>query len=300
MPVLGVVISGMAARRSSARQSSLASLRKHKASPRPATSQNRTPVNNSSAARTPNSLDRFYTTAAAQPRSRTTTSVPASIAGANTSNDAMDFETCPSASTTGQTRVDSEPGDNNRVGDGEELAEDMDVDPRSRVGFGGDDAEDWDDGASDEYVPSDVGNTENLDGSEDVDRDEDGAEHEGDSQEEDGSAKKKPRAPRNSKARTKKTQPKASDYNEEVEALLNHGLGFMRALVISEKPMPSVDESIEMAADAFDMAKLKRPMVQPPSDVKYISIVSLSKPQALIDGYLTMELSIASPCNPPG
>lgn len=190
--------------------------------------------------------------------------------------------------------MDTEPDDNNRVGDEEELEEDMDVDPRCRVGFGGDDAEDWDDGASDEYVSSDVGNTENLDGLEDVDRDEDGAER----KEEDGSVKKKPRVSRNSKARTKKTRPKASDYDEEVEALLNHGLGFMRALVISEKPMPSVDESIEMAADAFDMAKLERPMVQPPSDVKYISIVSIFKPQAPIDGYLTIKLSIVSPKAP--
>ncbi|KIO16783.1 hypothetical protein M407DRAFT_85608 [Tulasnella calospora MUT 4182] len=85
----------------------------------------------------------------------------------------------------------------------------------------------------------------------------------------------KARATRNSK-KARKGQPKASDYSEDVEALLNYASGYMRALVVSEHPMPSVDESIEMAAESFEQAKHDRPTVATPSDVKYISIVSFS------------------------
>lgn len=83
----------------------------------------------------------------------------------------------------------------------------------------------------------------------------------------------KKRAPRNAK-KSKKPQPKAADYDEETEALLNHGLGYMRSMVISENPMPSVDESINLAGDAYRLAKADRPHVATPSDIKYISIVS--------------------------
>lgn len=89
------------------------------------------------------------------------------------------------------------------------------------------------------------------------------------------------RARRNSK-KVKKSQPKASDYGEDVEALLNHAAGLMRALVMSEKPMPSVDESIDLASDAYELTKMERPHVQLHSNVKYIPIVCTTPPPRVI------------------
>ncbi|KIO23147.1 hypothetical protein M407DRAFT_78474 [Tulasnella calospora MUT 4182] len=145
-----------------------------------------------------------------------------------------------------------------------------------------DEAEDWDEGASDGYVPSDLGDAEDQEFHqyEKGDDDQMGEERRGVSEDvvEEVSSTIKARARRNSR-RMKKSQPKASDYSEEVESLLNHGLGFMRAMVVSEKPMPSVDESIELAADAFKLAKSDRPTVETPPDLKYISILRRAIPQ---------------------
>ncbi|KIO15374.1 hypothetical protein M407DRAFT_13316, partial [Tulasnella calospora MUT 4182] len=48
---------------------------------------------------------------------------------------------------------------------------------------------------------------------------------------------------------------------------------------LSENPMPSVDESIELAGDAYHLAKSDRPHVNPPTHVKHISILRRAIPQ---------------------
>ncbi|KIO21133.1 hypothetical protein M407DRAFT_130438 [Tulasnella calospora MUT 4182] len=148
------------------------------------------------------------------------------------------------------------------------------------------DEEDWEDGVSDEYVPSDTGVDEDRDGVQlresthnDQDDNADGnGIHSGAEEPEENTATVKIRARRNSK-KVKKSQPKASDYGEDVESLLNSAAGLMRALVVSEKPMPSVDESIDLASDAYELTKTERPHVQPPSDIKYIPILRRAIPQ---------------------
>lgn len=151
-----------------------------------------------------------------------------------------------------------------------------------------DDRDDSDEGNSDAYVPSDpgdgveAGDAMDTGGDTDEDEDEDGGdtgngrdEEVGDGEDEEDSGSKKGRARRHSK-KTKKNPPKASDYSPEVEALLNHASGYMRSLVVSENPMPSVDDSIGLAADAFEVAKADRPHVDIPDEIAYISIVSIS------------------------
>lgn len=65
------------------------------------------------------------------------------------------------------------------------------------------------------------------------------------------------------------TTPKASDYSPKVEGLLSHATGFMRALIVAENPMPSIDNSITLAADVFEMAK-----IEILEEIAFISIVS--------------------------
>ncbi|KIO17314.1 hypothetical protein M407DRAFT_33021 [Tulasnella calospora MUT 4182] len=64
----------------------------------------------------------------------------------------------------------------------------------------------------------------------------------------DGVERPKKHAPWNTK-KGKKSQPKAADYDEDTEELLNHSLGYMRSIVISENPMLSVNKSINLAGD---------------------------------------------------
>lgn len=159
-------------------------------------------------------------------------------------------------------------------GEPEAGASDMDGDQLQQRGWRDEDEE----GDSDAYVPSDQGNFTGDKAGVRVDDEEPDVDNEGDEQDvfqSDGERDGKSRARRNSK-KSKKTQPKASDYNEDVEALLNYASGLMRSLIVSENPMPSVDESIELAGDAYRLAKSDRPHVNPPPHVKHISIVRMS------------------------
>lgn len=142
--------------------------------------------------------------------------------------------------------------------------------------------DDWDEGASDAYVPSEVDNWEEIEEGGDMmevdssgkNGDETGNVTIGEDEGETAGARKK-RAPRHSK-KSRRTAPKASDYTPEVEGLLNHAAGFMRALIVAENPMPSVDDSINLATDAFELAKRDRPHINFPDDIAYISIVRVS------------------------
>lgn len=108
------------------------------------------------------------------------------------------------------------------------------------------------------YVPSDAGRDEDRDGvhlqestdnelSADVDGN--GVQSGGEeAAEEESAAMVKIHTWQNSK-KVKKSQPKASDYGEDVEAPLNHAVGLMQTLVMLKKPMPSVDKFIDLASD---------------------------------------------------
>lgn len=136
--------------------------------------------------------------------------------------------------------------------------------------------EEDEDGESDVYVPSEAGDGARGGagtGMDEEDPDVDTEENEriiirGDEE-------KDPKNQNRTSKKSKKAQPKASDYDEDIEALLNHASGLMRSLVVSENPMPSVDESIQLAGDAYHLAKLDRPHINPPTQVKHISIVRM-------------------------
>lgn len=173
---------------------------------------------------------------------------------------------------------------NHTTGDNtEEMSEEgegEDGDDRSGGGGWRDDEDGSDEGGSDRYIPSeaDDGEEDGRDGGDNMEVDRrNGGDIDEDVDEEEGGniGIRKKRAPRHSKKATK-TAPKASDYAPEVESLLNHAAGFMRALVVVENPMPSVDDSITLATDAFETAKFDRPHVNFPDDIAHISIVSVS------------------------
>lgn len=201
-----------------------------------------------------------------EPRPRSLTANPSTSSGISKSND---------TGSTEELGFDTEELGFNM--DGQSVDEEAEDRPSHRQ-----DEEDWDDGMSDAYVPSDVGRDQDRDGvrlressdhRQDTEANGNETESGAEEMEEDAATTVKIRTRRNSK-KTKKSQPKASDYGEDVEAMLNHAAGLMRALVMSEKPMPSIDESIDLASDAYELTKMERPHVQPPSDVKYIPIVS--------------------------
>lgn len=161
---------------------------------------------------------------------------------------------------------------NEEMHDGESEAGESNLEGRQQRGWQDDDD---DEGDSDAYVPDDQGDFTGDKVGVGMDDAEPDVNIEGDEQngsQSDGERDGKSRARRNSR-KSKKTQPKASDYNEDVEALLNYASGLMRSLIVSENPMPSVDESIELAGDAYRLARSDRPHVNPPAQVKHISIV---------------------------
>lgn len=162
-----------------------------------------------------------------------------------------------------------EQDDEEMRGDPEAGESDMDVDRR-----GGWPNEDEEEGDTDAYIPSDAGDDTGADAGVEVDEEELEVDNGGDERIVFRSDEERERKNRHHDTKkSKKAQPKALDYNEDVEALLNHASGLMRSLVVSENPMPSVDESIELAGDAYHLAKSDRPHVNPPAHIKHVSIV---------------------------